>query len=168
MKKGMFFLIVLMAMTPALASSPKLLGTYGDWKAYSYTENKNKVCYMASIPTRSEGKYTKRGFISLLITHRPADKTFDTVSLTTGYTYKKGSQATIKIDDNKPISLFTHEDTAWAEDAKTDHELVRKMRIGNKAVFKGTSSRGTATTDTFSLKGFTKAYQAIGTACGKK
>ena len=168
MKKNLLFLICLMITMPAFASSPKLLGTYGDWIARSYTENKNKVCYMASIPTRSEGKYTKRGFVSLLITHRPADKTFDTISLTTGYTYKKGSQATVKIDDNKPVSLFTHEDTAWAEDAKTDSALVKKMRSGNKAVFKGVSSRGTATTDTFSLKGFTKAYQAIGKACGKK
>ena len=32
----------------------------------------------------------------------------------------------------------------------------------------GTSSRGTQTTDTYSLKGFTAAYKAINTACGVK
>jgi hypothetical protein len=31
---------------------------------------------------------------------------------------------------------------------------------------KGTSGRGTETTDTFSLAGFTKAYAEIGKACG--
>ena len=40
------------------------------------------------------------------------------------------------------------------------------MKKGNRMVVKGTSSRGTLTTDTFSLKGFTKAYGAIGKACG--
>ena len=89
MKKGLLFLITLIVSTPAFASSQKLLGTFGDWKAYSYTENKNKVCYMASIPTRSEGKYTKRGFISLLITHRPADKTFDTIIIKYDLALKK-------------------------------------------------------------------------------
>ena len=33
-------------------------------------------------------------------------------------------------------------------------------------VVKGTSSRDTLTTDTYSLIGFTKAYRAIGKACG--
>lgn len=166
--KKIVVLICLLLNLPAWADAPKILGSFGDWKAYSYTENKNKVCYMASFPIRSEGNYTKRGFTSLLITHRPADKTFDTVSFTAGYTYKKDSQATVSIDGEKPISLFTHEDTAWASDPKTDSLITKKMRAGNKAVFKGTSSRGTLTTDTFSLKGFTKAYQVINKECAKK
>ena len=34
-------------------------------------------------------------------------------------------------------------------------------------VVKGTSSRGTVTTDTYSLRGFTAAYDAISGACPK-
>ena len=33
-------------------------------------------------------------------------------------------------------------------------------------VVRGVSSRGTQTTDTYSLSGFTAAYRAINTACG--
>ena len=33
-------------------------------------------------------------------------------------------------------------------------------------IVQGTSSRGTKTTDTYSLIGFTKAYRAIADACG--
>jgi hypothetical protein len=35
-------------------------------------------------------------------------------------------------------------------------------------VVKGTSSRGTKTTDSYSLLGFTKAHKAIDTACPSK
>ena len=42
------------------------------------------------------------------------------------------------------------------------------MKGGKAMVVKGTSSRGTLTTDTYSLAGFTAAYAAIGKACKVK
>jgi len=39
------------------------------------------------------------------------------------------------------------------------------MRAGLTMVVKGTSSRGTLTTDTYSLRGFTAAYDAMQKAC---
>jgi hypothetical protein len=42
------------------------------------------------------------------------------------------------------------------------------MVKGSTLVVRGTSSSGVATTDTFSLKGFGAAYQAIGKACNIK
>jgi len=40
------------------------------------------------------------------------------------------------------------------------------MRRGGTLVVKGTSSRGTDTTDRYSLMGFTAAHNAISQACG--
>ena len=51
------------------------------------------------------------------------------------------------------------------KDAKTDKQLVEQLKAGGQAVIKGKSKRGTLTTDTFSLKGFSKAYNKISTAC---
>ena len=62
--------------------------------------------------------------------------------------------------------MFTVEGMAWAHDAKTDAVLVKTKRAGAKMVIKGTSWRGTLTTDTYSLKGFTAAYNASRKACG--
>ena len=42
----------------AQASEPRLIGTFGDWRAYTFMENGNKVCYMASQPQKAEGNYT--------------------------------------------------------------------------------------------------------------
>ena len=170
MKKIVIFALFLVAFSSIAnaTGSRKSLGTFGDWNAYQMEENGEKVCYMASIPQKKEGNYKKRGEVFLIISHRPAKKTFNTVSLTAGYNYKKKSTVKAVIDKNNPIELFTDADTAWAATEDQDKELVSMMRAGDKAVFKGTSSRGTLTTDTFSLKGFTKAANAIDKACGKK
>ncbi|MGN1091012.1 MAG: invasion associated locus B family protein [Alphaproteobacteria bacterium] len=167
MKKIISFAFIGLICVVNTAHSRQSLGTYGDWTAYKMEENGEKVCYMASVPQKKEGNYKKRGEVFLIIAHRPAKKTFNTVSLTAGYDYKKNSPVFVQIDKKPEIELFTDRDTAWATDEQ-DKQLVSMMRSGSKAVFKGTSSRGTLTTDTFSLKGFTKAANAIDKACGKK
>ena len=160
-----FLAMILFTVLPAQASEPRLLETHGDWSAYSFTENGNKVCYMASEPKTAVGNYTSRGKIYALVTHRPAEKTTDVFSYITGYPYKEGSEVTINANGST-YKLFTQDDTAWAADAAADQSLSRAIRQGSKMVVKGTSKRGTLTTDTFSLKGSGKAYQAISNACG--
>ena len=66
---------------PLNAAAQKLIGDYQDWSAYYMQEGKSIMCYMTSFPTKSEGKYTSRGDVYMVITHRPADKTFDVVNL---------------------------------------------------------------------------------------
>ncbi len=156
---------ILAVMTPAMASKPSLLGTFGDWRAYSFSENGKKVCYMAAQPKTDVGNYTQRGDIYALITHRPAEKTKDVFSYIAGYPYKSGSEVTIKANGSI-FKLFTQDSTAWAADAAADRAVVAAIRGGSDMVIKGTSKRGTATTDTFGLKGSSKAYKTISDACG--
>ena len=157
-------LCLLLFPVQALAGQPRLMATYGDWEVYVFFEDDNKVCYMASQPKAKEGNYTKRGEPFALITHRPADKTRDVFSYITGYTYKAGSEANVRIG-SQDFSLFTQDETAWAPDAETDKKLARAIREGNKMIVTGTSSRGTLTTDTFSLKGSGKAYERAAEEC---
>lgn len=157
--------IVLSFIPSANASEPRLIGTYGDWAAYSFMENGNKVCYMASQPKTAVGNYTSRGDIFALITHRPAEKTTDVFSYITGYPYKAGSEVTIE-SNGRTFKLFTQDDTAWNADAAADRALANAIRSGSKMVVKGTSKRGTLTTDTFGLSGSSKAHQTISQECG--
>jgi invasion protein IalB len=157
-------LAVVAAAVPALAQEVQLLGSHRDWHAFTYTENGNKVCYIATKPTREEGDYTSRGDVYLMVTHRPAESSRDVVSIITGYTYQPQSSVRTTIGDNT-FTMFTSQDTAWAYD-KDDRQLVAAMKAGVNMTVRGTSSRGTLTTDTYSLLGFTDAYQQIGSACG--
>ena len=166
--KHIFVLALAVVALPCWAGKdPGLenLGTFGDWTAYSYNDEGSKICYIASQPTKSSGKYTKRDDVFLMITHRPDEKTFNVINVVAGYTYQKGSVPTLAIDKKKAVSLVSHENTAWAKDAKADKTLVEQMKAGSTGVLKGKSKRGTLTTDTFSFKGFSKAYQKINEAC---
>jgi hypothetical protein len=162
-----FFAIFAALTSPALAAESHLLGTHGDWTAYVLIEDGSKVCYMASRPQKEEGNYTQRGEIFALVTHRPAEGTNNVFSYTTGYPYKSGSDANVAIG-NKNFTLFTQDETAWAPDAETDNRLVQAIRAGSEMIVKGTSSRGTVTTDTFSLKGSAVAHAAISKECNVK
>jgi hypothetical protein len=159
------FLALLTFSIPAYASEQKEIGKFGNWSAYVFEENGGKVCYMAAKPTKAVGKYSKRGDVVAMITHRPAEGTKNVFSYMSGYGYKKGSDVTLSIDSKK-FTLFTQNDMAWAADAGADGNIAEAIKKGSKMVVKGVSGKGTATTDTYSLKGSTKAYEAITTACG--
>ena len=151
----------------ARAEETNLLSSQGVWEAYQETEGGKKVCYIGSLAKKATGKYKKRGETYVLITHRPAEKSANVVSVKAGYTYQNGSEVDFIIGA-RTFKLFTDAGHAFAYDAKGDKALVKAMVRGAKMVIKGTSSRGTPTTDTYSLKGFTAAYKAINQACKVK
>jgi invasion protein IalB len=158
----------LAAAVPAATvwATPQPINTYGQWTAFVDKSSGKKVCYIGSKPTKSEGKYTSRGEIYLLVTHRPAERVVGEVSFETGYTYRSGNEPVVSIG-SRTFTLFTKGSNAWARDAAMDRSLVAAMKAGATLVVKGVSSRGTVTTDTFSLSGFTAAYNAITEACAK-
>lgn len=166
MKKYVFLFLLTLATTPACASTvPSEIGEYGDWTAYSYKDGKNTVCYMASTPKKDEGNYKKRGDIYAVVTHRPAEKSYNVVNFVAGYNYKKGSNVTVKIGTTTFKNLFTSGDNAWAPDNATDRKLVNEMKRGQRMTVEGYSFKGTKTKDTYSLSGFSKAYKAISAKC---
>jgi hypothetical protein len=151
----------------SFAQEVKPLGSFENWNAFTYPEQGKPVCYAASQPTDSKGNYAKRGEVFALVTHRPAAKASDVVSLVAGYEYKPGTEVEVAVGKDK-FKLFTEGERAWAKDTATDKALVQAMAKSATMEVKGVSARGTETVDTFSLQGFAKAHQAIGQACGIK
>ncbi len=148
----------------ANAQSPGLIDVFDAWSAFSLKQEGKSVCYIGSEPIKSDGKYSKRGDVLFLVTHRPADKQTGVINFQAGYPFKAGTDVKLILGDTS-YSLFTNGQDAWALDAKSDQAIVRALIKGAIMILKGTSTRGTKTTDTFSLKGFTAAYKAASKAC---
>lgn len=164
----LFFTISVAAWTaPGGAQELSELGGHGKWTAYSFKDGGNTVCYMASAPTKQRGDYKRRGEPYALVTNRPARKTEGEVNFVAGYTFKKDAALTVTINKKK-FELFTTEDRAWSPDAKTDESLVKSMVRGSTMTVVGVSSRGTKTTDTYSLSGFTATKKLVDRACPVK
>lgn len=141
------------------------IDSFRDWTAYTFMENGSKVCYIASKPVKEEGDYKRRGDVFAFVTHRPAANEKNTVSFLAGYTYQTDSTISVTIS-GQDYTLFSQDDRAWAPDTSLDERLIKAMKAGARMVVKGTSKRGTLTTDTYSLMGFTKAIGAINRVCG--
>ena len=119
-----FALIASTLLVPAAAQT--LIKTTGDWSAFYHGTGKNKICHIASAPTKETGNYKQRGHTLVLVAHRPAEKKLDVFELRAGYTYKKDSVVTISVDSQE-FKLFTSKKTAWAKSPETDHALARAM-----------------------------------------
>ena len=162
---ALLLLAMLLGASPAWSQAIERLGDFTDWSAYHFVEGGQPSCYIASQPKTAVGDYTNRDKIYALVSHRPSVKRIDEVSLVAGYVYKVDIPVEVVVGA-KRWSFFTEADKAWAPTPEEDRALVQAMKSGSRMVVKGTSSRGTLTTDTYSLLGFSKAYAAIGKACG--
>ena len=150
----------------ALAETePTLLGKSKEWRAYVIGEGSAKTCFAYSEPVKEEGEYTRRGKVSVTVSHRPADKVKNEVSFVAGYEFKPDSQVDVNIDGKK-FNLFVDGGAAWTPDAKTDAQMRDALASGAKMIVRGRSARGTPTTDTYSLSGSTAALELIDKACG--
>jgi hypothetical protein len=77
-----------------------------------------------------------------------------------GYQLKEGSKVDVSID-GKGFTMFTKGNSAWAENAAKEPELVADMRAGTKMTVKAVSDRGTNTEYTYSLSGVTAALDKV-------
>ena len=152
----------------ATAQTPKQIGVFNDWAAFEVTEKDGKACYIASAPQDKQPDNVKRGDVWAIVTHRPWKGVRSELSIYTGYPYKGGSKVNLVVDGGQNHELYTHEETAWAQNANEDLDIAKAMKAGSSMIVTGTSSRGTTTTDRYSLSGFTAAHQAIDKACPPK
>ena len=81
------------------------------------------------------------------------------VTLHAGYPFREDSEVSVDID-GKSQKLLTSNEIAWAYEGQ-DQPFIERMRNGKKMIVVGFSTRGTKTTDTYSLFGFTQAYETI-------
>jgi hypothetical protein len=145
---------------------PTLLGQYADWGAYTASPGGNKVCFALAKPktTTLEPAGRTRGPSYLFVSTRPTDKVKNEVSVIIGYPFKSTSDATAEIGPAK-FAMYTQNDGAWIKNVAEEARMVDAMRKGADLTVKGTSGRGTQSTDQYSLKGLAQALDKIEQEC---
>lgn len=143
------------------------LGAFGAWYAMTSGEGGEKLCYAISGPQVSLGKIPGRGEVGVMVTHLDGGTVRDQVSVALGFEPSKSKPTKVKVDKNGNFNMrLTDGDRVWIREASLDRKLVTQMRRGDNLIVSGLSSKGVASQDTFSLEGFSKAYEAISQACG--
>jgi len=163
-----FSLMASVCVTPAAAETANLLGVFGNWSAFSTGTGSSMTCYTMSKPRARQPKATKRGEIYLMVSDWPGRKVKAEPEIVPGYEYKAGAPVTLAVGPDK-FTFFSRNEaksgTAWLQSLTDGERLIDTMSKGVSAVAAGTSSRGTKTTDTYSLQGFNDALAKIHAVC---
>ena len=148
------------------SAEPTLIGQFGTWGAYTATPNGKKVCFALAKPSSSKTNPPNRprdpayAFVST----RPAEKVANEVSIMIGYTLKPGSESTLEVG-GASYAMYTQGDGLWIKNAAEEERMVEAMRKSADVVVKAVSTKGTETTDTFSLKGLSQALDRVAQDC---
>jgi invasion protein IalB len=139
-------------------------GRFGDWIVHQNAGEGPKTCFAASTPRIKEPPAANRAKIVFYISAWPKEGIKSEVSVKLGYRIKPDGPITVTVGTDS-FTLFAQDDRAYVADATEELKLIEAMRKGSKVVVQATSTRGTQTTDTYSLQGLGQALQAVATAC---
>src|SRR4029450_12294175 len=151
---------------PAGDAQPTLLGQYGDWGAYTASPGGNKGCFALANAKTTKMEPAGRNrdpayvFVSIWLDRNVKNE----VSVIIGYPFKSSSDATAEIGTAK-FAMYTQNDGAWIKNVAEEARMVEAMRKGADLMVKGTSGRGTQSTDQYSLKGLAQALDKIEQEC---
>ncbi|MBX9774113.1 MAG: invasion associated locus B family protein [Xanthobacteraceae bacterium] len=148
----------------AAGAQPTLLGQYGDWGAYTASPDGRKVCFTLAKPKSSSTSPAgrKRDPAFVFISTRPAENVRNEISVVVGYPFK--GDATAEVGPTK-FAMYTQNDGAWIKNVAEEARLIDAMRKGADLTIKGTSTRGTSSTDMYSLKGLAQAMDRVAQEC---
>lgn len=152
------FSVALLAFASA-AQAQTLDSKHGDWEVYT---DGGSTCYMASVPVKEDGNYSRRGQPYALVNFKRGAA--DEINVTSGYPYKAKLDLDVQVDGRK-FALFVDGEHGWAKDSATDKAIVAALKSGSKLTVKGVSGKGTYSVDTYSLKGTGAAYKRMVELC---
>jgi hypothetical protein len=150
---------------PAAAQEATNLGTFNNWTAWMGSDANGPMCYISGQPASSEPANVRRSPIHFLIIHRKGLGTKNEVQTLIGYPFNSSNANASASVDGQSYPMVTEGEAAWLASAGDENGFVSAMKAGARLVVRGTSQRGTVTTDTYNLGGVTAAMNEIDRAC---
>lgn len=155
MKNYLTFFIFILILTFATSSYANVeMGKWNFIKEVDY-------CFIGSAPVETDLPESKQRGVTYILVYRINKSKDAIVQIAAGYPYKKDQNVDVTID-NVQFDFYSDDDTAWSND---DNKVIFAMKKGIKLTVNGESSRGTKTTDIYTLKGFTAAYNQLFNDC---
>ena len=121
-------------------------------------------CYIGSLPLKSDLPDTKKRGENYILVYKLIGSDEKIIQIEAGYNYNLSADILVKIDQAEYGFYTTKDssDTAWTNN---DSEVIYAMKMGLELILNGESSRGTITNDTYTLKGFTAAFNKLNEDC---
>ena len=156
MKIFLKFLLVLYVALPSALNALEA----GKWSF----QKTDEYCYIGSLATETDLPSDKKRGDFYVLVYKNIGNPETIVQIEAGYNYKVPSDIIISIDKGE-YKFYTTEDLPTASWTEEDAKVIFAMKKGLELKVKGESSRGTITNDTYTLNGFTAAYNQLINDC---
>lgn len=150
--------------TKVSAAPVTMVERHDAWAVYHDKQNGGALCFTASQPTDSTPRNVRRGPIYFYISSWVKDGVKSEISVDVGYPLRDKVPVTVKVGGDA-FTLFTRGERAFVADPTAELKLVEAMRKGSTMTVEGTSTRGTRTSDTYSLIGVSAAIDKVVNGC---
>ena len=150
------FVAIFLILSNVFAHNLSFKHEHGKW---SFKKVNGNTCSIFQIPLTEKGDYTQRGPVLFYVFK---DDSAEYVRIDAGYPYNPDKYVKVSIDGNN-YQFFGENDSAWS--MKDDRLIIDAMKAGKELTVVGYSQRGTETTDTYTLIGFTNAYNSLKKDC---
>ena len=127
-------------------------------------EKTDEYCYIGSMAIKTDLSPDKNRGNYYILVYKNKGNPENIIQIEAGYNYKADEDILVSIDNGNYIFYTTQElpGAAWTEE---DNKVIFAMKKGLELIVTGESSRGTVTNDTYTLKGFTAAYNKLNKDC---
>ena len=156
MKIFLKFLLVLYVALPSTLIALEI----GKWSF----EKADEYCYIGSLAIETDLPSDKKRGNFYVLVYKNIGNPDTVVQIDAGYNYKIPSDIIVNIDKGE-YKFYTTEDLPTAAWTEEDAKVIFAMKKGLDLKVTGESSRGTITNDSYTLNGFTAAYNQLINDC---
>jgi len=164
--KKLSILIIITLFSFNSYAEKKLEHLFEEWHVITNVKDGEKICYIASLAVEEEGNVSRVTDPYLLVSK--FEKRKPEVSVSSGFNYKAGSDVKFMIKEKIFLLNKIKDDIAWANSNSLDSEIVQAMKAGVMLEVKSTSQDGKYAIESYSLKGFTSAFNKMLSLCSVK
>lgn len=155
----------LMLPSSAQAQEPTFVEQSRDWDVFTTTIEGARACFIVSKPrTYDPMPESRHGDVFFYLTRRPAASVTAEPLILVGYSFAEGSQVTATVGASN-FTFLTQGPRAFLNNPAEGANLLAAMRAGSELRVRGTSSRGTNVTYSFSLSGVTAGTNRTAADC---
>jgi Invasion associated locus B (IalB) protein len=142
---------------------PTLLDSFHDWGAY-VAQGRDKTCYALASPKERAPSTLKRDPAYVFISSRPSENVRNEVSIIMGFAMNDKAEAKAEIG-NASYDLIAKGTNAWVKNPAQENQFIDALKKGSKLIVKAPSTKGSVTTDTYSLAGLSQALDRVRKEC---
>jgi len=141
-----------------------LLESAGKWQAFSSQQGRSKICYALTKAESRSPANLKDVEGLLFISNRPTEGVRNEISLVMNFDLKEDAEHQAIIGSDRFV-LVAKGQNVWLKNPAEEGRMLDALRKGAALEIKGTSKRGNATTDKYSLAGISQIVKRAEDAC---